>query len=1079
MRHDSDKFTVVVGDGWGIRRFQGTVLCFGALFLFLGSSLVVVPPCEGADQMVEEMIEASTLEMMLDSEPPSAGESNLTTVPADDRTEEINDTLPLQTYVASGPRVEGWATYLDYDNIPKPCRFIRVDLREDEWGGDENLAQTWTDANGYYCFSGTNDQFGDKDVFVRFMAESKWAHVLDDDVLDPADTYEFSTETRHLDNSGYINFGSKQPSAKDGVPFALVDRVTHMREWIESKTGWQRLTENIRKVVIKYPAPEDLPGWTATSHIHIDEYWNVFPLLQYWEEIHLSPRIGGDNWANFDNLIQSLYHEYAHWICYCKWGNWMPEDWGRDTHSFGTERSEEFAIGEGIAEFFEYAVAGYVHIGGTDVEDNRWFDSNDIGDWDGFSVEGSIASVLWDITDPVDPADGADGDYIQANLTWVWKCLFSDRSSSFRDFYNRWHDPRIVPQDVIWDTYEGLYYTFRNYRCDVSTPMPIAKITNLVTARWYGGQIPIVAEVKDIAGVSCVDFFLNGQYLSTDSNGSDGWSSVWNSTGYVSSWNWNPDFAGLAVLGAAPKDLKGATGITWSVRIRVDQEDPSLSVSYKPDSPTELDKLRFTIEASDDVVLAVITFFYRIGPFPEDTGELAWTNQPLYQHLPGGMTVVLGPFPNCTVVYYYVLARDLAWNTTIVGYSDIAELPPEEQYSRVVVGESSPSASFSLSPSSGNLTTQFLVDASGSSDAIDSSSNLKVRWDWENDGIWDTSWSRNKTATHTYPSAGQYIIKLEVKDLSGLTGQSTGQVSVTDDPPVTSALLAGSVGENGWYRSIVTLALTAYDDSGQLVWTKYKTEELSDWAPYSMPIAISGDGVHQIDYFSQDLAGHSEASKSLTVRVDKTAPTADGGADSSVDQASSVTFDGSSSSDNMGGVTSYSWSFVDETTKTLAGVKPTYVFKNVGVFAITLTVSDEAGNQAEDTVVVTVADKTSPVAEAGSDRSAEVGTAIDFNASGSVDNVGIVSYEWSFGDLGTANVMATTHEYLSPGTYTVTLTVKDAAGNQGIDSIVVTVTERTQDNDAESSSLILYGGVGVAVVAAACVVTALLLRGRK
>jgi subtilisin family serine protease len=58
-----------------------------------------------------------------------------------------------------------------------------------------------------------------------------------------------------------------------------------------------------------------------------------------------------------------------------------------------------------------------------------------------------------------------------------------------------------------------------------------------------------------------------------------------------------------------------------------------------------------------------------------------------------------------------------------------------------------------------------------------------------------------------------------------------------------------------------------------------------------------------------------------------------------------------------------------------------------------------------------------------------------FDGTGSTDDHGIVSYAWSFGD-GSATTSGSTsgkvsHTYKSAGTYTVTLTVKDAAGHIG------------------------------------------------
>ena len=94
-----------------------------------------------------------------------------------------------------------------------------------------------------------------------------------------------------------------------------------------------------------------------------------------------------------------------------------------------------------------------------------------------------------------------------------------------------------------------------------------------------------------------------------------------------------------------------------------------------------------------------------------------------------------------------------------------------------------PTASFSVSTS--DLTVH--VDASGSSDIEDPTSALQVRWDWTNDGIWDTNWTTTKTDSHTYDSDGTYTIKLQVKDTGGLTNDETKQViGSANNPPVIS-----------------------------------------------------------------------------------------------------------------------------------------------------------------------------------------------------------------------------------------------------------------------------------------------------
>jgi len=89
-----------------------------------------------------------------------------------------------------------------------------------------------------------------------------------------------------------------------------------------------------------------------------------------------------------------------------------------------------------------------------------------------------------------------------------------------------------------------------------------------------------------------------------------------------------------------------------------------------------------------------------------------------------------------------------------------------------------PTASFTVTSSVGTTDTTFSFDASGSTDAEDASSALQVRWDWESDGTWDTSYDTVKTATKQYGSPGEYWIKLEVKDSGGLTDTTSKRIVV-------------------------------------------------------------------------------------------------------------------------------------------------------------------------------------------------------------------------------------------------------------------------------------------------------------
>ena len=53
-----------------------------------------------------------------------------------------------------------------------------------------------------------------------------------------------------------------------------------------------------------------------------------------------------------------------------------------------------------------------------------------------------------------------------------------------------------------------------------------------------------------------------------------------------------------------------------------------------------------------------------------------------------------------------------------------------------------------------------------------------MRWDWGNDGTYDTEWSQKKVIGHIFPNSGLHTVRLEVKDTGGLTSSTTRQVTI-------------------------------------------------------------------------------------------------------------------------------------------------------------------------------------------------------------------------------------------------------------------------------------------------------------
>ena len=97
--------------------------------------------------------------------------------------------------------------------------------------------------------------------------------------------------------------------------------------------------------------------------------------------------------------------------------------------------------------------------------------------------------------------------------------------------------------------------------------------------------------------------------------------------------------------------------------------------------------------------------------------------------------------------------------------------------------------------------------------------------------------------------------------------------TITDNiPPISQHQLAGTMGNNSWYTSCVTLTLQATDDVSGVDAIFYKIDG-GEWTEYVIPVEICTDGQHQVSYYSVDKAGNTEAIKGpFSFKIDKTAP---------------------------------------------------------------------------------------------------------------------------------------------------------------------------------------------------------------
>ncbi len=175
-------------------------------------------------------------------------------------------------------------------------------------------------------------------------------------------------------------------------------------------------------------------------------------------------------------------------------------------------------------------------------------------------------------------------------------------------------------------------------------------------------------------------------------------------------------------------------------------------------------------------------------------------------------------------------------------------------------------------------------------------------------------------------------------------------------------------------------------------------------------------------------------------------------------EGSAVTFNGSASTDpdllvsGFGETLTYAWDFGDGTVA--SEVSPTKTFADNGTYSVTLTVTDKFGwpkSVSRSIVISNVA----PIALllARTATTVAVGQSVTFGASGTdagtKDAPWTFTYEWADGTTyaGVMNALpAKTRPLLrakswsTPGTYVVTLSIRDKDGSIGSSSVTITVT---------------------------------------
>jgi PKD repeat protein len=632
--------------------------------------------------------------------------------------------------------------------------------------------------------------------------------------------------------------------------------------------------------------------------------------------------------------------------------------------------------------------------------------------------EGDTASLTASVTD----AGSAD------TFTYAWtvtKGGNTTQTGSASSFTFAPTDNGTYTISLVVTDKDGASSSTATRSVSVASATPVPTITGLPgSAINEGASISLTASATDASTADTTAGFTYAWTLATGGNAV--------ATSNTSSFTHTFADNGTYTVTLTATDKDGVTGTTTST-ITVNNVAPVATINGTTSSMTEGDSATLTASATDAGSADTFTYAWTVtkGGNTTQTGSSS--------------SFTFSPTDNGTYVISLVATdKDGTASTAATRSVTVASAAPAPTITGLPGSTINEGASISLTASA--------TDAS----SADTTDGFTYAWTLTRGGS-TVATGNTSSFTHTFADNGTYTVTLAATDKDGVTGTTTGTVTVNNVAPTAS--ISGSTsglseGDSATVTANATDAGSADVEAGYTyAWTVTKGGNTTQTGTASsFTFAPNDNGTYVISLVVTDKDGAASTAATRSVTVASAAPVPSITAPTTGTEGTSVTATASAtdagSLDTTAGFT-YSWTVTrgGDTVATGSTASLTFVPDDNGTYTLSVTATDKDGVTGTTTSSLAVSN-VNPVGSITGDSSGLVeGNSVVLGSSvtdaGSADTIAGFTYAWSVTRNSSVVGTGTSSSYdFSPtdnGVYTVELTVTDKDGGSHTSSRTISV----------------------------------------